>query len=421
MKLVDVVQIVRDSIAQTMGDDFDMLIDPDTHQPISNEAFATLPAQKLVDIGTAVTSETTINSLATGMLARLGRHVIEARDLPDFMPSIDVDPMEWGGFLERTRVGLGDILDDPMYGKVAGTSYADIEHTFYGQDVHSKLFQEGKAIMCPVSIERDELRDAFLSWDKMNDFLSAKRAKIRATISLGSMAMKRMLISCAIAKSDLMGSAVHLITEAVAEGIVNKVEVTPATTPATYRNPTYAEVRNDPSFIAFCLEKMASIRGYMRDPSTAFNDGSLVTWSIDDPRLILLRDFTTKARFLVKANTFNLEQIGIGDYDTVNSWQAIKDIDTSTDPDTVHTYDPVTLSSVYISADASGKIGSTSAYNKSGIIGFMFDPMAVGISLMRTKVTSSYTACADFWNEFNHQLTNYIMDSSYGMVAFIAD
>lgn len=405
MKLVDCVQLVRDAIAQTMGDDYQPLLSPEG-EPLSNAELAALPSQKLVDIGNEVTGEETINSLVNGLISRMGRHVIEGRLYTSKLPSLYVESFDWGGFLERTRVGLGDILNDPMYGKVAGTSYADIEHTYYGQDVHSKIFQEGKALMTPISIEREELRDAFTSWDKLNSYLSARQAKIKSTINLGLAVMEKMVLSCAVAISDKKnGSAVHLITEAVAAGVVEQVNG---------QNPTYAQVCRDPKFLAFVGERMKQIRGYMEaEPSTAFNDGTIPTWCDTQPNLVVLEDLVTKYTFYVKANTFNAEEIGLGKMDKITSWQAVKDSSTN--------YDPTTLSTISIAADASGKIGTTEAYTQSGVLGLMFDPMAIGISLMRNKVTSSYTACADFWNDFHHQLVNYLIDSSYGIVAFIAD
>lgn len=404
MKLVDCVQLVRDAVAQTMGDDYMPLLN-EGGQPLSNDELAALPSQKLIDIGADVTGEEKINSLVSGLISRLGRHVIEARLYTSKLPSLYVESFDWGGFLERTRVGLGDILADPMYGKVAGTSYADIEHTYYGQDVHSKIFQEGKAIMCPISIEREELRDAFTSWDKLNAYISARQAKIKSTINLALAVMEKMLLGCAVAISDVKnGSAVHIITEAVEAGIIEQIDG---------HNPTLKDVERDPKFLAFLGERMKQIRGYMEEPSTAFNDGSLPTWCDTQPNLIILDDIVSKYNFYVKANTFNPEEIGLGQMDTITAWQAVKDSSSE--------FDIEVLSSISIDADAAGKIGQTTAYEKTGVIGLMFDPMAIGISLMRNKVTSSYTACADFWNDFNHQLVNYIIDSSYGIVAFIAD
>lgn len=416
MKLVDVVQITRDAIAQAMGDDYQPLIDSETGDPISNSDLADLPSQKLVDIGQDVTGEETINALNTGLISRLGKHVIENRLYTTKLPSLYIDAIDWGGFLERTRVGLGEIMADPMYNKIAGTSYADIEHTFYGQDVHSKIFEEGKSIMVPFSTEREMLRDAFTSWDKMNSFLSARLQKIKSTINLALSVYEKMVLGCAIAISDIKNeSARHLITEAVALGIIDQITVEGQAA----RNPTYDEVKRDPNFQAYVIEVIKNLKGDLGDvPSTAFNDGTIPTWCDEDPKLIMLNDFVSCTDLYLKANTFNPENLGIGAVDTINSWQGIKATDLDT---TEHYFEAKEKTTVMIAADASGKIGQTTKYEKSGIIGLMFDPMAIGISLMRNKVTSSYTACADFWNDFNHQLVNYIVDSSYGMVALIAE
>ena len=422
MKRIESARILIDTIAQCMGDDFQPLIDDTTHEPISNEAFAALDSQALADIGKAVTSESTITNLVNGLISRLGKHEIEARGLDDFLPSIDVDPQEWGGFMERTRVGLGEILNDPMLAKTAGTSYAELEHTYFGQETTSRIFEEGKPIMCPISIEREMLKDAFLSWDKMDEYISAKQTKIQATLTFALMALKRSLVNCAIARSDVTGTAVHLITDAVTDGVLQQIAAPTQADPSAMRNPTFKEALQSPAWIAYCLERIDDVLGYMRDPSIAFNDGSMPTWTNERPRLILLKKFVTRAKFGVKANTFNVDEIGIGDYDTINSWQAIDDPDTSGGSPVHAYYDIDTLSSISIKADATNqKIGQAGAYSQSGIIGLAFDRKALGLGLMRNKVTSSYTGSADFWNMWHHALYNAVFDPSYAMVAFIAD
>ena len=425
MKRIDVIQLTRDAIAQTMGADYMPLIDPDTHQPVSNDHLAALSAEKIADIGRAVTGEDTINSFANNLIAVLGKHIITARLYTSKLPSIYVDSFDWGGFVERTRIGLGEIIADPMYNKVVGTNYSELEHTYYGQDVNSKIFDECKAFMCPVSIERNELTEAFTSWDKMDEFISAKLRMIQSTINLGLAVYEKMLVSCALAVSDAgTHTAVHLISEATTAGILPQVEVTPATTPATYRNMTWDEARYSAyskDFGAFCLRRIKETRDYMLEPSKAFNDGTVVTWCEELPNLILLNDFVSDMEFNVKADTFNPDYLGVGKFDKIVSWQASKKI-TAGSPDVVENFTPSVLSAIDLAADANHKLGiGTSEYSKAGFVGLLFDPMAIGLCLRRSKVTSSYTASADFWNTFNHTLVNYILDTSYGMVAFIMD
>lgn len=393
MKRVDVIDLTKKAIAQAMGDEYmDQTGD-----------LGALSSEKLVDVGRAVTAETVINSFTNGLIALLGKHVIDARLYSSKLPSIYVDSFDWGGFIERTRIGLGDILADPMYNKVAGTSYADMEHTYYAQDIQSKVFDECKAFMTPVSIERNELTEAFTSMDKLDEFISAKLRMIQSTINLGLAVYEKMLVSCAIAVSDKKtGTAVHLITEAVAKGILEE-------------GADINDARKSKDFLIYALRRMKVTRDYMLEPSVAFNDGSIPTWCEDLPNLIMLNEFASDIEFTVKPDTFNPEYLGVGDFDKIVSWQGIKDSEGG-----AFTFDNV--STISLAADATGKLGiGTGPYTTTGAVALLFDPMAIGLCLRRNKVTSSYTACADFWNTFNHELVNYLLDTSYGLVAFILD
>lgn len=393
MKRVDVIDLTKKAIAQAMGDEYmDQTGD-----------LGALSSEKLVDVGRAVTAETVINSFTNGLIALLGKHVIDARLYTSKLPSIYVDSFDWGGFIERTRIGLGDILADPMYNKVAGTSYADMEHTYYAQDIQSKVFDECKAFMTPVSIERNELTEAFTSMDKLDEFISAKLRMIQSTINLGLAVYEKMLVSCAIAVSDKKtGTAVHLITEAIAEGILEE-------------GAEISDALKSKDFLIYALRRIKETRDYMLEPTTAFNDGTIPTWCEELPNLIMLNAFATDIEFTVKPDTFNPEYLGVGDFDKIVSWQGIKDSEGG-----AFNFDNV--STISLAADATGKLGiGTGAYTTTGAVALLFDPMAIGLCLRRNKVTSSYTACADFWNTFNHELVNYLLDTSYGLVAFILD
>lgn len=411
MQLVDATRIVIDAIAQTMGSDFQPLIDSETELPISNKAFAALDSQALIDIGKAVTGEEHIASLNNNLVTLIGKHIIEGRTYNTRIPSIYVESYDWGGFLERTRIGLGEIFDDPMYTKQFGDNFAELEHTYFGQPAYSKIFDEAKAIMVPMSTEREQIREAFNSIDALNSYISKREGKIRSTINLALKVVESMLLQNGIAISDIKNdSAVHLITEAIAAGVIDAPEVG--------ETLTYDDVRLDPNWLAYAMFRMKQTRSYLMDISSAFNDGTMPTWCDEDPTLIVLDDFKDACKVYVKANTFNPDEIGVGALESVPAWQAILDVDESS---VEHKYNPMTLSSVSVKANAAAKIGQSTKYEKSGIVGLMFDKSAMGICLRRSKVTSSYTASADFWNTYFHELYDHIIDSSYSIVAFIAD
>lgn len=404
MKRIDILELTQKAIAQTMGAEF----------MEKTGDLATLDSYKLADVGKAVTGEDTISSFNNNLISLIGKHVIDSKEFIDPIKNINVDSFEWGGFLERTRVGLGEIMDDPMYTKTVGTDYSEIEHTYYGQDVQSKIFAECKAIMTPMSTERELLKEAFTSMEKLESYISARRVQIENTIRLALHVYKKMLLSCAVAVSDVKNdSAIHLISEAVALGILEQINEGTESDPVL-RNPTYLEVRNNKEFLRFACERIAETRDYMKEISVAFNDESIPTWS-NEVRVELLADFEKAVKFNLKADTFNKDELGFGDYEKIVGWQGVVN-------STSKTFDAEVLSTVSIAGDNNQKLGiGKNAYTKSGVVGLLFDPMAIGMCLYRNKVTSSYTACADFWNTFHHVLVNYLLDDSYGIVAVIMD
>ena len=117
---------------------------------------------------------------------------------------------------------------------------------------------------------------------------------------------------------------------------------------------------------------------------------------------------------MVKANTYNKDEIGIGDYDEICSWQAVKNNE--------KVFDYATNSAISISADPNNKLGiGTQAVMINNVIGVAYDRMAMGVCPFKSKVTTSVTAIADFQNFYHHLLVNYILDSNYPIVAFIND
>lgn len=151
----------------------------------------------------------------------------------------------------------------------------------------------------------------------------------------------------------------------------------------------------------------------MHRMTTAYNNGS-VPMQAKEVNKILLTDFVSSTKFNVRANTYNLDEVGIGSYDEVSAWQGITD--------GTNNFDYSTNSKIMISADPTNKLGiGTAEVTLTNAIGLLFDRMALGICPYRSKVTSNYTAIADFWNEYHHMLVNYILDSNYSMVAFFND
>ena len=389
MKFTDVVDLTQKAVAQSLGADY----------MGKTGDLSALDSYKLVDIGKDVLESGSTDSYVKALLTQMGKLYIESREYTSELNSIYIDSFDWGGYLERVYFSPQDLIKDEMYNLVDKQSYDD--HVFYKPNASAKIFEEAKNIMCPISLTEDAVKMAFSSWDEMNSFLSGIQQNVRKTIDIGLDAYAHMLVSCAIAVSNkALNNSVHLLSEAKEKGIVSQ-------------ETTSKDALSNEKYLVYCLQRIRNVEKYMHRLTTAYNNGS-VPMQAKVVNKILLTDFVSSTKFNVRANTYNLDEIGIGDYDEVSAWQGIDSGST--------VFDYETNSSISIAADPTNKLGiGTQAVSLTNAIGIVFDRMALGICPYKSKVTSNYTAIADFWNEYHHLLVNYILDSNYSMVAFFND
>lgn len=395
MKHVDVVSLTQQAVAETMGTDY--------MEQVGN--FDYLDSYKLVDVGKDVLDGGTVDVYGKKLIGLLGKMVIDAKKYQGaIIKSIFVDNFDWGSFVERVYFSPQDIIEDDMWNLIDGKVYEN-DHKFFAPHVEAKLFEEAKSITTPCSFVEEQLRTAFTGWDKMNTFLSGLRTNIENTIELALQAYSQMLVSCGIVISDKnTNTAIHFITDAIAEGVIES-------------GSTWDDVRRDPEFIRYCMERIATIRDNLKIYSSAYNDGSIPTFTNDDDnKMVLLSQFDKAIKFIGRAQVYNLGEIEIGNYETTPIWQGSHNVTDNDD------FSWVTCSSIAISADASNKLGcGTENILMNNVAGVIFDHRAMGLCPYRNKVTSSYTASADFWNEFHHLLVNYIIDTKFSIIALCMD
>lgn len=394
MKFVDVVTVVQNAVAQAMGSDYMAKVGD----------LANLDSYKLVELGKDVLDTGTVDTYTKSLLSQLGKMFIDSRKYEGEMPSIFIDSFEWGGYIERVGFDLAEIIADPKWNLTNNTDYSSHEHKFYQPAVRAKIFEEAKAIMTPISIVDDQLKESFNSWEQMNSFLSGVRTTVENTIRMGLLSMAHMLVQCAIAVSDkATHTAIHLKTEAIAQGIAGVTE-----------GDTVSKLFNNPDFLVFTAHRIAETMDNAKVYSEAFNDGSRPTFTDTDyARLMVNNGFIRALQFNVESKFFNPEKLSFGKYDKITSWQGIKD--------STSKFTPELTTKVAIAGDTNNKLGIGTADYTSNCIALFFDKYALGICPYKRKVTSQYTASADFWTEFHHTLVNMIIDSSFNLVAFLAD
>lgn len=393
MKLEDVKVLTQQALAQSMGKDY----------MTQNGYLEGIPAEKLVDIGEDIEAMGTTEKFTKSLVSLMAKFECTTLGYEMMFSDIVVDRIEWGGFVQRAKIDITDVYDDPMSAPVNKQSYAELEHTFFQPKVTAKVYEEGKDLMIPISISADILKESFRSWDALNGFLSQIRESVRETRDMVLDSWANTLVNAAIAVScKSTRTEVPLKTMAVAAG-VNGVSM----------ESTSTQLFENPKFQAYVSEQIGIVRSNMKARTNVYNNGKLSVGAIQQNAYFLTPFIKARNNGLL-ADTYHREERDIGKFVEIPRWQAVKGETADTTP-----FGFSDVSSISFSADTTNKLGlGTGAVTLNNIIGVVFDKRALGICAFREKMTTNYTASADFWNEYLHLLVNYILDTDYNIVAF---
>lgn len=407
----DILNVTKQAISEVTG--------------TSDIAATGLDVTVLADIGEKVgidpvtgdvTNTATADLFFKSLLSQIGRVVVDTRAYVAQLPSLFVDPTEWGLISEYIKIDLADVMVDEMWnasgfipytaagGPAEAQRIAGIAYGCYKPAVNAKIFKKAKGVMVALTVAREQMFTAFSGVSQYEQFVAGLFNAVENTLQLKAEVYALMTVSAGIATADHNNNVVHLLTDYAAE--------TGNTAPAGA-----SEALSDNVFMAYALKRISETRDYLKRMTVDYNNHQTVTFS-SDSRLILLSAFSSAAKFGVRANTYNEQLLGIGKYDRVASWQAVT---TNSGP---RPYDITTASEIILAANAADEIyGTTTQTPKtiSNVIGVLYDRMAMGVTLDKRKVTSNYSAPTDTTNYFYHSLVNYVVNDNYPIVVFALD
>lgn len=412
----DIVNVTKAAISQLIGKGY------------MNEAdgeFDALDDQLIVDFGEKLSltedGDFAVNSPADimykSLLSQIGRIIVDKRSYVAKLPRLFVDTVDWGLFTEHIMIDLSDVMVDEVWnpngyipwnaaggaGIAEGSRIAAIEFGCYKPVVTSKLYSKAHGIMVALTTGYEQLFTAFKGVDEYQSFVTGLYNSVENTLQAKAEIYAMMTISMGIAKSAANGNSYDLRTLYAAAG-------------GTTTGLTAEELLNDKDFEAFMLRTIDETKDYMQRMSSLYNDGEFVTFSAD-PHVIMLTAAAKAAKFGVRANTFNEELLGIGEYDTVPSWQAaISSLNN-------HPYSFEVASSIMLTKAAAEEAGLTVGEGETsltlpGYVALIYDRYAMGITLDKRNVSSQYAASRMTINTFYHSLIRYQINDSYPIVSF---
>ena len=389
----------------------------------ADEELTALDDQYIVDLGERlniqdgdITNNTPADIFFKALMSQLGKIVVDTRSYVAQLPKLFVDPINWGLFQEQITIELSDVMIDEMWnpngfvawntpasggvypGVEEGKRIAAIEFGCYKPPVSAKLYKKAHAIMVALTTAREQMFTAFTGLAQYESFLAGLFNSVENTIQLKAEVYALMTVSMGIAKAKANGNEINLLSEFK----VYKPSATAAT------------ALQDPDFLRYALMRIAETKDNIRRFTELYNNHEHITFAAE-PNTILLNKFSIAAKFNLKADTYNAEMIGIGDYDKVSAWQAAI-TETDTNP-----YNFAAASSISLSTAAATEAGLTGegAGEITGVVGVIYDRLAMGVTIDKKKTTSQYSASRDTTNFFYHALANYIVNDNYPIVTFV--
>lgn len=358
-------------------------------QAIGDSSLSSIDTKNLVSLGSVVLSSSTNTEAFLNTLAqRIGRTIYRYRMYNNKFKDMIVSDMQWGAILQKLRIEMPTAVADPTFSLTDGES-VDM-FTVAKPVAKQKLFVTRTPYMFQITIQRETLREAFLSEEAMGSFIGLIFGEVRNAIELSLEELGRLTLSVAVSEtSDANGQRVNLVTDYNTErGLTDEAALTAAT--AIY----------NADFLRYAIFRINHTIDMLQDMSVNFCDGTLPTFTNkEDMRIKVLSGFQRRLETVVEYASFHDQFTSIdGAYSTVNFWQAEN-----------------SPSSIDILVRAS--MGDR--WTIDNLVAVIYDRDAFGIyQIDETVLTSPVNAKGQYYNQFWHEKQGRFVDTSENLVIF---
>lgn len=356
----------------------------------------------VVDLGTEVFNANAVDNYVKSLVNHIGKVIFVNRPYAGKVPSVLMDAWEFGSVLEKISADIPAATENDTWDLTDGETYS--QDTFHKPTVTAKFFNSKVTFEVPVSITERQVKESFSSAEQLNGFLSMIYSAVEKSMTIKADALIMRTINNMVAetlkadKKAFGGASVNYASASTVR-CVNLLKLYNENKGTTL---TAAKAITDPEFIRFASYQMGLYADRMQTVSTLFNVGAKERFTpVDMLHTVLLSDFAKAAQAYLYSDTYNKDQVLLPNAETVPSWQA-----------SGKNYDFASVSTINV------KSASGEAVNVSGVLGVMFDRDALGVCNLDRRVTTTYNAKAEFFNNFFKFDAGYFNDTNENFVVF---
>lgn len=359
----------------------------------------------IVDMGTEVFNQNRVDNYVKSLVNHIGKVVFVNRPYNGKIPSVIMDAWEFGSVLEKISADIPEATENDSWNLTDGETYA--QDKFYKPKVSAKFYNSKVTFEVPVSITERQVKESFSNATQLNAFLSMIYNAVDTSMTIKTDALIMRTINNMIGETVLADADVFKADEGA------DVDLSIGSTPRAvnllklYNDRFNTNLTPEASvlnaeFIRFASYTIGKYSDRLANISTLFNVGGKERFTAGDKRrLVLLSDFEKSASVYLYSDTFNSELVRVPQAETVAYWQG-----------TGTGYDFDDVSKIDL------KTGAGEDIAVSGVLGVMFDADALGVSNLDRRVTSTYNAKAEFYNNYYKFDAGYFNDTNENFIVF---
>ncbi len=353
----------------------------------------------IVDMGTEVFNANAVDNYVKSLVNHIGKVIFVNRPYNGNIPSVLMDSWEFGSILEKITADIPEATENESWELVDGASYN--QDVFYKPSISAKFFNSKVTFEVPMSFTERQVKESFSSATQLNGFMSMLYNSVEKsmTIKIDSLVMRT--INNMIAETLYADYGSDAFNSKSGIKAVNLLYLYNQQVNVQDQLGPYEAITN-PEFIRFATMQMSLYMDRLKKISTLFNIGGKDRFTSSDMlHVVMLSDFISASGAYLQSDTFHDKYVSLPNAESVPYWQG-----SGTD----YAFNSVSKINV--------KTANGNTIETTGILAVMFDRDALGVSNLDRRVTTSYNAKAEFFNNFYKFDAGYFNDFNENFVVF---
>jgi len=356
----------------------------------------------VVDVGTELFSAASVDNYVKSLVNHIGKVIFVNRPYSGKLPSVLMDSWEFGSVLEKISADIPEASENESWELVDKQEYK--QDIFYKPVVSAKFFNSKVTFEVPMSFTEKQVKESFSNAAQLNGFISMIYNAVDKSMTIKIDALVMRTINAMTAqtfnadKTAFGGDTVDYST-ASTNRCVNLLQMYNAKFSKTI---AANEAIFEPEFVRYAAYVMGVYVDRMGSISTLYNVGGKDRFT-DKANLhfVTLADFAKASDVYLQSDTYHNELTKLPQYEVVPYWQA---------SGSNYKFEDISAINVKIDADTT--------INATGILAVMFDRDALGVCNTDRRVTTSYNAKAEFFNNYYKFDAGYFNDTNENFVVF---